>query len=433
MRSGSPLFRRVRVFTRGLFYALAWTGGFASMAVGEDIPRDMALIPSGEFTLPFRKDTAAIRVLVDSFYLDLHAVTHADYAIFVKEHPRFARSRMNRLFADSTYLRGWNTDEQPPPLSWNSPVTFVSWHAAREYCACRGKRLPSTAEWEFAAGAAAPGTDTAAFRRAILDWYARPSSELPPLIRSGTFHDRGVRDLFGVVWEWTSDFNAYGFTGMNQRGVEDSGAFCGAGNTRASRSADYSSTMRWAFRISLKPDYTVGSLGFRCARDLHGDSSLYQLDAQWRRDDGADMRLSELRGKVRILSMFFSHCAGICPMIVGQIKLLERELDPGMKDKVGFVLVTLDPGGDDSADLAAYRRKMNLGPDRWILLHGGNDDTRALANLLGVTYTPKPKNGQITHTGLIVLLDREGRAVEKTANLSDRKAFLKRIAETVAN
>ena len=57
-------------------------------------------------------------------------------------------------------------------------------------------------------------------------------------------------------------------------------------------------------------------------------------------------------------------------------------------------------------------------------------DARELANLLGVTYMLKQENGQIDHNGLIVVLDTEGRIVEKFAGITDRKAFLALLKKT---
>ena len=154
------------------------------------------------------------------------------------------------------------------------------------------------------------------------------------------------------------------------------------------------------------------------------DNSLYHLETVWTRDDDKTMKLADLRGKARVLTMFFSRCDNICPMLTGQLKLLEREMPASLRAKTGFVLVTLDPDDDDAETLAEYRERMGYSSENWVLLRGRDDDTRELANLLGVTYMPKKDDGQIDHNGLIVILDREGRIIEKTAGIRDRKAFL---------
>lgn len=234
-------------------------------------PADMGWVPAGKFTLPFRKDSAALVMRVDSFYLDKHAVTQAEYQSFLRQSPAHDRSHMQRMFADSAYLRDWPDDTSPPPHSGSNPVTYVSWYAAKTYCASQGKRLPTTAEWEWAAKFLPPGTDSARLRETILAWYAKPTGGSPGKVGSGSVGKGGIRDLFGLIWEWTSDFDAFGFTGMNQRGVPESGAFCGTGGVNATQAADYPVYMRWAFRLSLRPDYSIGSLGFRCAMDAGGE------------------------------------------------------------------------------------------------------------------------------------------------------------------
>lgn len=161
-------------------------------------------------------------------------------------------------------------------------------------------------------------------------------------------------------------------------------------------------------------------------------NSLYHLETVWTTDDNKPFRLAEMRGKTRILTMFFSRCDDICPMLTGQLKLLERELSPSLRARSGFVLVTLDPESDDAESLADHRRRMGYSRQNWILLRGKSEDTRELANILGVTYMPKKDDGQIDHNGVIVILDAQGRIVEKTSSITDRGAFLKKLEKAAA-
>ena len=232
----------------------------------------MAAVPAGVFSPPFRDsesaDSGFRRIVVPAFRIDARAVSTAEYLDFVRKHPRYRKSAIPALFADSGYLRTWNGDLQPDALSLNAPVTAVSWHAAKAYCAAQGKRLPTTAEWERVAATWAPETDSVTHLRTILAWYARSNGSEIPRSGTGTRHAFGVRDLHGVVWEWTSDYNAWSASGVNRRGVKDEGLFCGGASARAAPDTDYATYMRWAFRSSLRPHYTVAALGFRCAADL---------------------------------------------------------------------------------------------------------------------------------------------------------------------
>jgi formylglycine-generating enzyme len=103
----------------------------------------------------------------------------------------------------------------------------------------------------------------------VMRWYATPAPETLPNAGSGpaNFHD--VRDLHGLVWEWTSDFNSAMVTGdaRGDAGLERQ-LFCGAGAAGARNSTDYPAFMRFGMRSSLKAHYTVHNLGFRCAKTL---------------------------------------------------------------------------------------------------------------------------------------------------------------------
>lgn len=161
------------------------------------------------------------------------------------------------------------------------------------------------------------------------------------------------------------------------------------------------------------------------------DSSLYLLESRWQRDDGTPMKLADLRGGVRIISMFFTACDNICPMLMGQLKSLEQAMPEDMAKKVGFVLVTMDSKDDSPAALGRYRKEAGLSAGRWTLLRGNTDDTRELAGLLGVRYTPKQADGQMGHTGLIAILDGNGRILAQTQAITDQKDFLAKLKRAV--
>lgn len=235
-------------------------------------PADMVCISNGVFHPLFRSLTDAKEVPVKSFYLDIEPVTNAKFLEFVRANPRWQRSQVKRLFADENYLKQWAGDlELGTNALPNQPVVWVSWFAAKACAQWQGKRLPTLAEWEMTAAASptlADGEKDAAFQRDILRWYSTATPEVLPVV-GGQQNFWGARDLHGLVWEWVSDFNSATVSG-DSRG--DSGLdrqrFCGAGAVGARDVGDYPAFMRYAFRSSLKADYCVHNLGFRCAKDL---------------------------------------------------------------------------------------------------------------------------------------------------------------------
>ena len=236
-------------------------------------PAGMVLIPAGVYRPMFSGPNEAKEIAVRSFYLDILPVTVGEYLEFVRANPRWQRSHVPRTFADEGYLKDWAGDLIPGTnTTMDAPVTCVSWFTAKAFAQWKGKRLPSVAEWERAAGASATqpdGENDPAFRQQVLQWYVTPSSALQP-VRHGPANLWGARDLHGLVWEWVLDFNTEMLTGdsrADSAGLER-GLFCGAGAQRAKSAQDYPAFMRFGFRSSLQASYCVHNLGFRCAKDL---------------------------------------------------------------------------------------------------------------------------------------------------------------------
>ena len=230
---------------------------------------EMAAIPEAVYRPLFRGEKDAKEVPVAAFQLDVRPVTNGEFLAFVRENPKWQRSQVKRLFADEKYLAHWLGDLDLGNARAEQPVTNVSWFAAKAFAASRGKRLPTTAEWEVAAGAgftARDGAKEAEFQQAVALWYGTPSPAVLP-DAGGRANIFGVRDLHGLVWEWTSDFNSAMVTG-DARG--DSGLerqlFCGAGSVGAKDTGNFAAFMRFGFRSSLRAGYTVHNLGFRCAK-----------------------------------------------------------------------------------------------------------------------------------------------------------------------
>ncbi len=236
-------------------------------------PAGMARIPAGTWQPIFRTGGDAKEAAVPAFWLDILPVTNADYLEFVRANPRWRRSQIKRLFAEQGYLARWAGDlELGPQAPPQAPVVHVSWFAAKAFAAWRGKRLPTEAEWERAAAVppASPGAgEGEEVRRRIAAWYATPAGRAPGPVGRTPASREGVHDLHGLIWEWVSDFSTTMVTGDARRdGGLDAQLFCAAGAAGAAAPSDYLAFMRFGFRSSLKGDYVLPQLGFRCASDL---------------------------------------------------------------------------------------------------------------------------------------------------------------------
>lgn len=236
-------------------------------------PEGMVLIPAGSYAPLLRIKDEPERMPVAAFWLEARPVTNAEFLEFVRANPRWQRSQAGPLFADRGYLADWAGDlELGPRAPAEAPVVRISWFAARAFAKARGRRLPTTAEWERAAAAGfsqESGATEPGFSQTILAWLAQPTPDVLPAAGKGRPNLHGARDLHGLVWEWVNDFNTAMTTGESRAdtGLERT-LFCGAGAAGARDLTDYPAFMRAGLRSSLRANYAVPNLGFRCAQSI---------------------------------------------------------------------------------------------------------------------------------------------------------------------
>lgn len=233
----------------------------------------LVLIPAGFYEPLIRSPKDLVKKPVAAFWLDEQPITNGQFLAFVRAHPRWQRSQISRLFADSSYLEHWASDLNPgaqAPL--NVPVVRISWFAARAYARWVGRRLPTTAEWELAAAAGytrPDGKNDEVLQHDLYAWLARPVPPIQSAVTTARRNLHGARGLHGFVWEWVDDFNTALVTGESRAdtGLERD-RYCGAGSLGAKDTSDYAAFMRQALRASLQANNTTTSLGFRCAQDF---------------------------------------------------------------------------------------------------------------------------------------------------------------------
>lgn len=143
--------------------------------------------------------------------------------------------------------------------------------------------------------------------------------------------------------------------------------------------------------------------------------SIYQLEGNWLTQDNKTITLSNLKGKVQIMAMIFTHCRYACPRIVNDMKDIENELPINRRGKVGFTLVSFDAARDTVGRLKEFANEMSL-DSNWTLLHGNDKQIRTLSMLLDVNYE-KLANGDFNHTSVINILDENGVIVHRHEGL----------------
>ena len=228
-------------------------------------------VPGGNFRSALKyEDRASVRIT--PFERMATPVTNAQFLAFVQANPQWRRGNAPKVFAEARYLQHW---AGPLALGANAqpqqPVVNVSWFAADAYCKAQGARLPDWNEWEYVAAADELRKDARrdpVWRERILAWYARPSNAALPRVGLQAANAFGLRDIHGLVWEWTRDYSALLVDADNRnQGDPDRSKFCGAGALSMDDRENYAVLMRVAMLSSLDGADVTRNLGFRCARN----------------------------------------------------------------------------------------------------------------------------------------------------------------------
>ncbi|MGQ0524116.1 MAG: formylglycine-generating enzyme family protein [Betaproteobacteria bacterium] len=237
---------------------------------------DMVTIPAGPFTMG-RNDgpedeRPAHQVDIGRFEIDRLPVTNAQFAAFLNTLGPLNK-RGERVFdsddpdARVHRRRGkWVAD----PGYEDHPVVEMPWAGARDYCAWRGKRLPTEAEWEKAArgtdqrrypwGDAPPDRTRAQFAAAY--------NETAPVerARSGA-SPYGVLDMAGNAWEWVSSaYRPYPYRADDGREELAAGPVRGTRGGGHDSPAEEITTTQRGRNLSRNPASGHHNIGFRCAK-----------------------------------------------------------------------------------------------------------------------------------------------------------------------
>lgn len=254
----------------------------------------MHYIPPGTFLMGAAEDDvlAAVdeqpvhQVTLSGFYMDQYEVSVAQYAAFLNELGAYERACFE---SDCTLPRtrvGFTSHLLDEDLGdgviqyvaetgfSNHPANHISWYGAQAYCEFVGGRLPTEAEWEYAArgtdgriypwGNSPPDSSRAVFNSETYD-AVLPVDALPD--GASPF---GIYGMAGSMWEWTADwYDEDAYTrdpARNPTGPE-------TGLTRIIRGGAWPfnngpERLRATNRHSLAPYFISAIVGFRCVTDL---------------------------------------------------------------------------------------------------------------------------------------------------------------------
>ena len=160
-------------------------------------------------------------------------------------------------------------------------------------------------------------------------------------------------------------------------------------------------------------------------------NSIYQLRPPLTDQDGRPFELGSLRGQPVLVSMFYSSCEMVCPMIFETIHQTVQALPQTDRDRVRVLMVSFDPARDSVAVLKQTAQAHRC-DSRWTLARTDEASARKLAALLGVQYR-RLASGEFNHSSTIELLDADGRIAARTGTLAAvDPALLKTLRQSLA-
>jgi formylglycine-generating enzyme required for sulfatase activity len=181
-------------------------GGTFQMGIdADDIPRFQKIFAIENAKL-FQDELRLHSVTVKDFYLDQNLVTNSDFRRFVAGNPKWdLGGQPSQSAREDHYLIHWSTPSAASAQP-DHPVVNVTWNAAQAYCEWQGKRLPTEAEWEFAARS---GHDV------LFPWGDEPPDETranfdnnvgaTTPVAAYPANPYGLFDMAGNVWQFLAD------------------------------------------------------------------------------------------------------------------------------------------------------------------------------------------------------------------------------------
>ena len=220
-----------------------------------DIGMELVWIPAGEFDMGSTSDEAysneqpVTRVRISSgFYLGKHEVTQGQWEAVMLENP--------------SYFDQCGPNCPVEDVSWNDVQEFINRLNQREGTA--KYRLPTEAEWEYAARA---GTTEDRYDSDLsaIAWYRENSGAGPHPVGQKLANEFGLHDMLGNVWERVQDrYSSY----PGGRVTDPTGASTGSSRVLRGGSWSYNArSSRAPLRNFVIPGYRSNNLGFRLARD----------------------------------------------------------------------------------------------------------------------------------------------------------------------
>jgi protein SCO1 len=143
--------------------------------------------------------------------------------------------------------------------------------------------------------------------------------------------------------------------------------------------------------------------------------------------DGKPFKFSDTRGKLVLVTFIFTTCPDVCPLLTAKLAAIQRTLEEKNIKDYFLVSITTDPERDTTAALKEYAGHFKADFRRWSFLTDSRQEMAKIWKLFDVNVT-KNESGQVRHTSLTTLIDRQGnRRVDYYGDKWNEKEVIKDI------
>jgi protein SCO1/2 len=137
------------------------------------------------------------------------------------------------------------------------------------------------------------------------------------------------------------------------------------------------------------------------------DLSIYNLPSKWTNQEGADIEMKDLNGKVIVMVMIYTSCKSACPRLVADMRNIESRLPGNIMENVKLVLVSIDPKVDTPERLKSFSIENKMEGKQWMFLRSTEENTREFAAVLAVNYK-KISPLDFSHSNIISVFNAKG-------------------------
>ncbi|MBB1148964.1 MULTISPECIES: SCO family protein [unclassified Myroides] len=137
------------------------------------------------------------------------------------------------------------------------------------------------------------------------------------------------------------------------------------------------------------------------------DLSVYNLPSTWTTQEGREIELKDLQGNVIVMVMIYTSCKAACPRLVADMRHIETRVTGANKNRLKYVLVSIDPEVDTPERLKAFAKENKMDGDQWLFLRSTEENTREFAATLAVNYK-KISPIDFSHSNIISVFNTKG-------------------------